>query len=328
MRAIAIVFVGSMLITAAPVAAQPATTGVAEQLFRDGKKLMDAGKIKEACNAFEGSYRKDPAVSTLLNLANCREKNEQYASAWGQFIEAERMTRGKSDQANLNTTARTRAGKLESRLSYLIINVPDEARVDGLTISRNGVEVDPAEWNRDIPVDGGTYTIEGKAPAFEAWSTPVTVGVEKDKQSVNVPRFRELPEQAVAATVAGGTAGAGAGVGPTERPSSFTGKRKAAVGLWAVGAVGLGAGLVFELGARSAYDDAVAATTVSERSSLLDSANQKRLYATVAAGIGGAAVATGVVLWLIGGPETAEAGMAFAPRVTDDSAGLVVTGRF
>ena len=47
----------------------------AEALFRQGKEQMAAGKYAEACAAFEASQKAEAATSTLLNLANCREKN-------------------------------------------------------------------------------------------------------------------------------------------------------------------------------------------------------------------------------------------------------------
>src|SRR5262245_28993804 len=81
---------------AAPASAQPAGAQ-AEALFRQGRELLAAGKVAEACTAFEESQKVDPAVTTLLNLASCREMNSQLATAWGLFIEAERQTRAASD---------------------------------------------------------------------------------------------------------------------------------------------------------------------------------------------------------------------------------------
>ena len=49
----------------------------AEALFRDGKELMKQGKVAEACTAFEGSERTEHSLVTLMNLADCREKNGQ-----------------------------------------------------------------------------------------------------------------------------------------------------------------------------------------------------------------------------------------------------------
>lgn len=50
--------IGGVAVTQAP----PPSTIEAEQLFRDGKRLMDAGDYRQACEAFEGSLRKDPAA--------------------------------------------------------------------------------------------------------------------------------------------------------------------------------------------------------------------------------------------------------------------------
>jgi hypothetical protein len=39
--------------------------------------------------------------------------------------------------------------------------------------------------NRALPIDGGLH---------EPWSTKVTLASERDKQSVKVPKFKELPK--------------------------------------------------------------------------------------------------------------------------------------
>ena len=347
-----LILLGALAGAATTAAAQaPKREIEAEQLFREGRRLMDAGDYAAACDAFEGSLRKDPAVSTRLNLGNCREKNQQYASAWGHFVEAARQARNNAGQADLLKVAEERAAQLEGRLSYLIINVPDEARVDGLTISRDGEPVDPATWNRDIPVDGGLYVVEGKAPAYEPWATTVKVGVAKDKQSVNVPRFATVAPsgsasgaEAPASKGAAGKDAAGAapagprtGEGRTAvtrdatagRPSRFTTRRKVAVGAWAVGAASLGTSLAFELSARSTYDDALAASDSATRRSLTDDANHQRTVATIAGGLGLAAVITGAYLWFSGAPATpGHADLALVPSLTPDAATASIIGAF
>lgn len=316
------IFVVTALTLAAQGASAQSTSAEAERLFKDGKALMAEGRIAEACTAFEGSYRKDPAVSTLLNLADCREKNHQLASAWGYFLDADRATRSDPAKAALNQTARDRAAKLEPRLSYLVVNVADEARVDGLEVSRNGRAVDPAEWNRKIPVDGGTYTIEGKAPAHEPWSAKVTVGDEHDTQSVDVPRFKELP------TPPPGDDG-GDGADPVDRgaPSGLTGKRKAALGLVGVGVVaGVGA-LVLELSARSTYDDSKIEPDDAKQKDLYDTANQRRLYAQIAGGVGVVAVGAAAALWITGKPTSGER-VSVRPILGRDKVGFALAGHF
>ncbi len=272
----------AVVLVAAGSGRAAAQSAEAETLFRDGKKLMAKGQFAEACLAFEGSFKKDPAATTLLNLADCREKNGQLASAWGHFVEAARLARG---QGAIEKSARDRADALEPKLSYLVVAVPDDVRVDGLVVKRDGVPMDPAEWNRKMPIDGGRHTVEARAPAHEPWSTSVVVEPSGDERSLTVPAFRAMPLTPAAA-------------------KGMTGRRKLALGGWALGAASLGGALAFELSARSAYDDAKAATTNLARQSAYDTANDRRLYAGVALGVGVVAAAAGTLLWITGGRVT------------------------
>src|ERR1043166_9179048 len=127
----------ALLASVAPVgpavriaAAQP-SGAQAETLFRQGKDLMAKGKTAEACAAFDASQKLDPTISTLLNQAACREKNEQLATAWGLFLEAERQPRTASDAPpqQLHQVAASKAAKLEPRLSTLTITVSSDNRI-------------------------------------------------------------------------------------------------------------------------------------------------------------------------------------------------------
>lgn len=309
---------------AGTAAAQPSsglTAAQAEQLFKDGKRLMGEGRIAEACTAFEGSYRKDAAITTLLNLADCREKNKQLASAWSHFLAAERQTRNDPAQVAFNATAAKRAAALEPRLSYLIINVADESRIDGLLVYRDDDPVDPAEWNRKSPVDGGTYKITGKAPGHEPWSATATVGAERDVQSVDVPRFKALPD-------APPDEGAEDRGPPPPPAGGMSGKRKAAIGLGAVGvAAGIGA-VVLEVTARGIYSDSEAEPDDDKQQDLYDQANSRRLYAQIAGGVAVAAVGTAAVLWFTGKPSSGERAATITPILGSDRAGFAFTGRF
>src|SRR5882672_4544932 len=57
----------------------------AEALFDDGRKLLADGRFAPACEKFEQSEHIDPAVGTLLYLAECYEKSGRTASAWATF---------------------------------------------------------------------------------------------------------------------------------------------------------------------------------------------------------------------------------------------------
>src|ERR1700722_8909097 len=74
--------------TAAPAAPSAKEGAEAEVLFFEGKQLMLAGKYAAACAKLAASERLDPAAGTLMNLADCYEKNGQLASAWVTFRDA------------------------------------------------------------------------------------------------------------------------------------------------------------------------------------------------------------------------------------------------
>jgi hypothetical protein len=309
----------------------------AEQLFRDGKRLMKEGKYGEACDAFESSQKADAAITTLLNLADCREKNGQIASAWGAFLDAERLARSDAKQAKLGETAHDRAKKLEQRLSYLTVSVPEESRVEGLALSRNGDALDIGKWNRAIPVDGGDYTVTGQAPGHEAWSTVVHVANENDSVTVDVPKFKVVdelmtePETAAQEVVAPEDED----LAQATPQSSFTGRRKLAVGVGAAGLLAIGGGIVLGLQAKGFESDAAercpmltGCANADAANVLVDKANQRALFADVAFGVGAAAVVGAVVLWLTGAPDRAAGETALTPFVNPTSTGVAVTGSF
>lgn len=280
-------------VAVSPIArAQPAGAQ-AEVLFRQGRDLMAAGKIGEACTAFAESEQLEPAVTTLLNLAGCREKNQQLASAWGLFLEAERKSRSASDAAiqQLHGIAQSRAQKLEPRLSTLIISVPVESRVGGLEVGRNGEVVDAGAFNRALPVDGGTYMISARAPGNAEWSTSVTVAVERDVKTVEVPKLKAA---ALSVAPAARSTTPQSPVGPAGVPH---GPRRTPLIVGVAALAVLGGGLGFEMWGRATYDDAKAETSSqARRDTLYRSANDKR-YIAESFAVAGVATA-GVAIWL------------------------------
>lgn len=160
----------------------------ADALFEQGKQLVAALKFDDACTAFEASQLLDPRVTTLVNLGDCRERNREYASAFSAYLQAERELRAKRDPSSksLRKLVRSRAQQLAPRLSSLKVTMPPEM-ID-VQIIRNGERLERDEWNRDMPVDGGTYRIMARSGDVTLWSTTVTVGVANDRRVVDVPR--------------------------------------------------------------------------------------------------------------------------------------------
>jgi len=115
-----------------------AQSAEAESLFNDGDRLMAEGKLTEACDAFEASNRIEQRAGTLVRLGECREQNHELASAWSAYKDA--LTRVKDPRKR--DIASAKAAAIEPRLSYLTVSVPEESRVDGLEITRNGRPLD------------------------------------------------------------------------------------------------------------------------------------------------------------------------------------------
>ena len=87
-------------LVALAASAAPATRAVAqnnaavsESLFREGRALLEAGKTQAACDKFDESQRLDPALGTLLNLAECHALVGRTASAWARFRELSEKAR-------------------------------------------------------------------------------------------------------------------------------------------------------------------------------------------------------------------------------------------
>lgn len=271
-------------------ASQPAGAQ-AEVLFRQGRELLAAGKLGEACTAFEESQRLEKAINTLINLASCRERNSQLATAWGLYLEVERQTRDSTESAaaQLHGIAAEHATKLESRISKLTINVPPTTVIDGLEVSRDNERVESAMWSRALPIDSGTYTVTAKAPNRATWTATIAFTAEHETKTVDIPPLSPLPRasdthQAASKRVAASS--------PASRPSRLV---PIIVGASAVALMGGAFG--FELWGDSTYDRAKAETTnQAHRDSLESSADHKRYAAEVFA-FGGAAT-LGAAIWM------------------------------
>jgi hypothetical protein len=316
-----------LIVLCSSAAFAQSTTAQAEALFRQGRDLMTAGKVAEACSAFQESQKLEPAVSTLINLAACREKLGQLATAWGMMLDAVRQTRSSTDATGqrLHRIARDRAQRLEPRISKLTISVPAQRRIDGLEILRGAERVGDGLWNRALPIDGGTYTIAARLHGTTRWSTRVTVAAENDDRVVEIPDLGNLPGSA---SGPGGAASGQGRAGLDARPRSGN---VVPLVLGAGALALLGGGIGFEVSARSRYDDYTAAPASSEdevahKESLYASANTRR-YAADAL-IAGGIVGGGVAIWLYLRGRDREPGAATSIRVIPRIDGLAVLGRF
>ena len=159
---------------------------LASMLFQEGRSLMAAGRIAEACQKLEESQRLDPGGGTLLNLALCHEQEGRLARSWSEFKEAAIVARRNSRQ-DREIEAASHISALEPRLSRLTIVVPAGTQVEGLVIERDGHEVGPGAWSTAIPVDGGVHVVRATALGRDPFTTTIVMGKEGDEQTVEIP---------------------------------------------------------------------------------------------------------------------------------------------
>jgi hypothetical protein len=279
----------------------------ADKEFALAKELAAAGNLKEACPHFAASYDAEPAIGSLLNLADCNEKLGLTATAWRQFSRAQSQATAANDARQV--FAKQRLDGLESKLSKLVIQVATP--IDGLSVTRDGGAVTLGEA---VPLDPGTYSLAARAPGYNDWSSTVTLDAPGTK-TVDIPALtkHEAPVEAPAPTVSP----------PIEEDRGNS--KLLAIGFTAGAVVAAGAALGLELSSRSSYDKSENAMTQAELDSNYDSANTKHIVAQVAgiSAIGLAGVA--IYFWLVPSTTTSD---SQATRLVPTRSGLAVVGRF
>ena len=294
------VLLGATLAVLTFAPAVRADSAAAEARFREGLQAMEAKDYATACPKLAESNRLDPASGTLLALALCYERAGKTASAWASYTDA--AARSKLEKrADREKAARQKISELEPKLSKLTIHVSDEAKgLSGLSVKRDGEVVGAGSFDSPTPVNPGKHAIEVSADGMKPFSTSVDVGADADQKTVEVPALAKAegaappPEKTLAA----------GSVSTSEASNSSL----RTVGLIAGGAgvVALAVGTVFALEAKSKNNDAnndcsgnvCGDIGYSTRQDARSAGN----VATVAFVAGGVLVATGVTLYLVGGP--------------------------
>ena len=267
---------------------------------------MAEGHYADACPKFEASQKLDPGLGTLLNLADCYEKIGKTASAWAQYREAIPLARaaGSNEREDLATE---RSKALESRLSTLTIRAMSSSDGTALAVRCDGVSVDAATLSTPIPVDPGKHEVTASAPGHKPWSTTVEVG-DAAQIVVDVPT---LP-------AGSGTTGSNPGAADSGGHGSSA-QRPIAIGVGALGVVGVGLGAFFGLSASSTWKDAKAEckdypySCTQSALDKQDSAKSKAAIANVAFIAGGVALAAGAVLWFTAGGGSEKTALGIGP---------------
>jgi hypothetical protein len=318
-RRVRLAFVASALAGAALLAPAGASadepggdTTIAQTLFEEGRRLMEAKQFVEACPKFEESQRLRPGTGTLLNLALCSEALGKTATAWGHFKEVLFASKKENNEAR-EAFAQEHLSVLEPKLSKLVVKAES---TPGLAIRRDGQEIPAAALGTPIPVDPGTHEIEATAPGYSVWSTTVKVGDSADLKTIAIPKLTPAP---IAKPIE---------KPPPAAPSAGRGSalRTAGFVIGGAGVAALGVGAVFGLLASGQASDAETDPSLCPKKACspegrdeIDAASTKALVSTIAVGVGVAAVGAGAVLILTSGRSkaTAEARRTSKPAIRE-----------
>jgi hypothetical protein len=218
-------------------AARADDVSTAETLFREGRVLLEAHDYEHACPKLAESFRIDPSAGTLLNLARCHEEEGKTATAWTEYLAAERLARAQGKTA-IADVAVDRAGAVRGKLVYVTVRV--KAWVAGLEVRRDDVTLGEDAIGAPIPVDPGSHTLSASAPGHRPWSA--TFEPSPGGTRVEVPELvRETapaPAPATALPLPPGSLSSGGQPAPSTAPPDE--KRSPALG-YAAGSFGLAA---------------------------------------------------------------------------------------
>jgi hypothetical protein len=139
---------------------------IAQQLFDDGRVLLEAKRYAEACTKFAESQRLDPGGGTLLNLAVCHELEGKTATAWSEFRDALGQA-VKDERKDREEIARKHIDDLAPRLMRIVVHVPEPVAARDPEINLDKSRLPPTAWNTPIPVDPGEHRISVSAPGAE-----------------------------------------------------------------------------------------------------------------------------------------------------------------
>lgn len=280
----------------------PSARAESDRLFREGKKLYDAGKLKEACDALAKSDELDPAIGTLGLLASCHEKRGDLVTAWKAYLETARRAEVKRDSRGEYATQQAEA--LKARLGWLTVR--SLGQEPGLEVTRDDKAMLGSELGAEMPVNPGAHSIAARAPDTREWRTSFTLK-EGERRAVEVPALESLGSPFPPRWLAWAVGGVGvAGIG-----------------------VGIASGTV-ALSENSASNDPSVCAPTARMCDPRDTALTAATVSTVAFSVGVAALAAGTVLYVLSmddGPKAA-AQVRIAPTVSSGEVGALLVGTF
>ncbi len=278
----------------------------ARALVQKAKAAAKAKKWGEAIDAYKKAEALDPSPQTELDLARAEASGAKLVDAQKAFAALADQPATTPAAKKMKDAATSGLADVKKRMPHLKVNATPAGAL--VTVD------DQATAGSSLELDPGDHKVSIEAEGYDSATRQVSLK-EGEREEIAVT----LTRSAVAAKEP-----------PKEEASSSSGpSRVPAIVAFGVGAVGLGVGATFGALAFSATSDAKKLCTgnscLPAAQAKIDESKRDGNISTVAFVIGGAGVATGVVLLLVSGGKTSDAPKSDArvtPWIGAGSAGL------
>jgi hypothetical protein len=305
MRALLIVGVIGILVRAASAD----DVADADALFAKAVELKQQGKTEEACRTFQQALDKNHnAVGTLLNVALCAANAGKVATAAKLFTDArDRAAEQKLEQHH--QAAIDQLAKLEGHVPHLVLTFADPVTPETRVVIDD--EMAPTTGDK-IPVDPGRRVLVVTAPGRVAYHTTVDVPANGQDVAVAVPKL---------------------GLPVTVKSTKKTIGKVLVIGGSVAFVASIGLSVYADRKYNKQFDDGhcrdVSGVLLCDGTGFRQTGRAKTLArsATVVGGIGIAAAAVGVYLWVFTKQDHPER-LSVVPTVDGDGAGVAAIGRF
>jgi hypothetical protein len=311
-----------------------ATRSAARNLGLEGVQAYQANDFAGANEKLERAYRVLRAPSLGLWAARALVKIDHLVEAGERYLEVTRLPISGGDEAvqrQAKADAQSELDALTPRIPNIVVQV-DGGDTASVTVTIDGVPLNTALIGVGRPVDPGAHHVSAARGAERA---ELDVDIHEGERKPALLHFgapaapNAITTQPAPLATTSGDAGSASRPQETAHPLRVVGLVTAGVGL-----VGVAVGSVFGLSAKSSNDQSNSGGHC-DASGCDDVGTGHRNDALRAARVstalfigGGALLAGGVTLYLVGGSHSKEASLAFTPVASGDGAGLRIHGGF
>lgn len=159
MDSIQTVAVAMAMWAGASFAQVPTSSTRADQLFRHARVMLAERNYVDACPLLEQSHKLEPALGTLLNLADCFENLGRPAAAQRAFLQAAEWA-SRTKETKRQEVALQRAQALDAKVATVVVMLdkpPAGAKVELRALDGTILE---------SPLEPGQYVAVASAPGF------------------------------------------------------------------------------------------------------------------------------------------------------------------